>query len=101
MKRILRFFWSIIYLVFVKNKEEKIYETQSDENRDILSQTGYDEQTQSDIKTKEFNIPNLPEFYDLTKIQKDLSVSYTDLQGSPLPMTDNIYNSKFQSFSFN
>jgi hypothetical protein len=84
------------------NEEEKEYETASNENRDILSHSGYDKQLLSTTTDKKhFTIPNLPEFYDLSKVQKDLTVNYRDLQGSPLPMTNNIYDSKFQSISIN
>jgi hypothetical protein len=84
------------------NEEEKEYETASNENRDILSHSGYDKQLLSSTTDKKhFTIPNLPEFYDLSKIQKDLTVNYRDLQGSPLPMTNNIYDSKFKSVSIN
>ena len=83
-----------------KEEEEK-YETESNENKAILSHSGYNKQLSSIGSTeKEFTIPNLPEFFDLSKVQKYLSVSYMDLHGSPLPMTNDIYNSKFQSFSF-
>ena len=84
------------------NEEDKKYETASNENRDILSHIGYDKQLpSSSTDKKHFTIPNLPEFYDLSKIQKDLTVNYTDLQGSPLPTQNNIYDSKFQSVSIN
>jgi hypothetical protein len=81
-------------------EEEEEYETESNENRAILSHTGYNKNTLLDNVKKEFTIPNLPEFYNISKIQKDLNVNYMDLHGSPLPTNNNIYNSKYQTFSF-
>mgnify|MGYP006076909245 CR=1 FL=1 len=91
-------------IVTVEEEQETIYDTESNENKDILSHTGYNKQKQindiNNINDKEFEFGNLPEFYDLTKVRlsKNLQVNFMDLHGSPLPMTDNIYNSK--SFSF-
>ena len=74
----------------------------SNENRDILSHVGYNKELpNNDSNKKHFTIPNLPEFYDLFKIQKDLRVNYTDLESSPLPIKNNIYDSKYQQVSFN
>jgi hypothetical protein len=79
------------------NEQEIEYETESNENTAILSHSGYDKKTLPvNNDKKHFTIPNLPEFYDLFKIQSNLKVSYTDLHSSPLPTNNNIYNSKYQ-----
>ena len=84
------------------NEEKQVYQTMSNENRDILSHVGYNKELpNNDSNKKHFTIPNLPEFYDLFKIQKDLRVNYTDLESSPLPIKNNIYDSKYQQVSFN